>query len=80
MTTSAKMTSLTMMTISTMMTIVFVRKMEVVHKQAGGYLIPYNLQPPSVRKLEVIWPDARIATSIALNWNIMNDSLSPLDM
>ena len=34
-------------------------KLEVVNKQVGGYLIPYNLQPPCVRKLEVIGPNAR---------------------
>ena len=41
----------TMMTISTLMTIVFVRNLEVVHKQVGGYLTRC----------------ARIAASIALN-------------
>ena len=60
MTTSTMMSILTMMTfsttmtISTMMTIVFGRKLEVVHTQVGGYLIPYNLQLACVRKLEVI--------------------------
>ena len=34
--------------------VVFVRKLEVVHKQVGGYLILYDLQPHCVRKLEII--------------------------
>ena len=59
MTISTMMIIWTMMTISKMMTIVFVVKLEVVSKQVGGYLIPYSLQPPCVRKLEVIGPDAR---------------------
>ena len=54
MTSLTMMNILTMMTIPTMMSIVFVRKLKVVHKQVEGFLIPYNLQPPSVRKLEVI--------------------------
>ena len=39
MTISTMMTILTIMTISTMMTIVIERKLEVVHKQVGGFLI-----------------------------------------
>ena len=61
----------TMMTIITMMTIVFVRKLEVVHKQVEGYLIPYNRQLAFVTKLKVILPDACIVTSIALNLKII---------
>ena len=61
----------TMMTIITMMTIVFVRKLEVVHKQVEGYLIPYNRQLAFVMKLKVILPDACIVTSIALNLKII---------
>ena len=34
--------------------VVFVRKLEVVHKQVGDRLIPYDLQIACVRKLEVI--------------------------
>ena len=50
---STMMIILTMVTISTMMTVC---------KEGcivGGYLISYNLQPACVRKLEVIWLDAR---------------------
>ena len=32
----------------------YMRKLENVHKQVGGYLIPYNLQLAFVRKLEVV--------------------------
>ena len=49
-----------------------VRKLEVVHKQVEGYLIPYNRQLAFVRKLKVILPDACIVTSIALNLKIKN--------
>ena len=41
------------------MTMVTMRKLEVVHKEVWGCLISYNLQVACVRKLEVIWPDAR---------------------
>ena len=71
MTMATRMTMTTMMTISTVITIhvtclkvsmvVFVWKLEVVHKKTGGCLISYNLQLACVKKLEVIWPDARIA-------------------
>ena len=40
-----------------MMAMATMRKLGVVHKEVGGHLIPYNLQSPCVRKLEVIWPD-----------------------
>ena len=70
-----KTTSLTMMTISTLMSIVFVSKLEVVHKQVGGYLIPYNLQPPCVRMLEVIWPNAGALPRRSL-WMMNHYSLS----
>ena len=43
--------------------VVFVRNLEVVHKQVRSCLISYNLQ---LRKLEVIWPNPRIAASIPL--------------
>ena len=48
--------------------VVFVRKLEVVHKQVGGCLISYEFQLACtyflsifflIRKLEVIWPDGR---------------------
>ena len=52
---------------------VSVRKLEVVHKQVEGYLIPYNRQLAFVRKLKVILPDACIVTSIALNLKIKTD-------
>ena len=35
------------------------RKLEVIHKQVVGYLIPYKLQLACVRKAEVILPDVR---------------------
>ena len=54
MTISPMMIILNMMTISTMMTTVFVWKLEVVHKEVGGFLIPYSLQLAFVRRLEVI--------------------------
>ena len=55
MTTNMSMaTMMTNMTIWAMMTIIFVRKLEVVHKQVGGYLISYNLPLAFVRKLKVI--------------------------
>ena len=34
--------------------VVFVEKLEVVHKQGGDYLISFNLQLSCVRKIEVI--------------------------
>ena len=44
------------------------RKLGVVHKEVGGHLIPYNLQPPCVRKLGCyLTKYARIAALIALN-------------
>ena len=47
--------------------VVFVGKLEVVHKQGGGDLISYNLQHSSVRKIEVILPFVRArAASITL--------------
>ena len=49
-----------------------VRKLEVVHKQVEGYLIPYNRQLAFVRKLKVILPDACIVMSFALNLKIKN--------
>ena len=39
--------------------VVFVGKLEVVHKQGGGDLISYNLQHSRVRKIEVILPYVR---------------------
>ena len=36
-----------------MVSIAFVRKLKLLHKQVGGYLISYSLQLACVRKLEV---------------------------
>ena len=37
--------------------VLFVKKLEVVHKRVGGCLISYNLLVACVRKLEENWPD-----------------------
>ena len=39
--------------------VAFVRKLKVIYKQTGCYLISYNLQLAYIRNWEVIWPDAR---------------------
>ena len=53
------------------------KEVGVAHKQGGGYLIPYNLQPSCVKKLEAIWPYAHIALLVD---QTVSHSLSPLDM
>ena len=54
---------------------VIVWRFEVVNKEVGGCPISYNLQPACVRKLEIIWLYALIATLISLNGNIVNPSV-----
>ena len=48
-----------------------------VQKQVGGCLVLYNLQPACVRKLEVIWPNARLLPLRIMNYeSLLNDLLS----
>ena len=42
-----------------------VRELEVVHKQVGGYLIPYKFQPPCVRELEVLNDESSVSHSLS---------------
>ena len=72
---SSMMNIPTMITISTMMTTVSLRKLEVVNKEVGDFLISFNLKLGCVRKLEVVLPDAR-ALPRRLLCIMNNESLS----
>ena len=65
-----------MVTMATMEVAGYMRKLEVVHKEVGGCLISYILQLACVRKLEVIWPDARALPRQPL-WMMNGESVNP---
>ena len=70
------MTTMTTISTMSMMIMVTMRKLEVVHKEVGGCLVSYNLQPACVRGLEVIWPDARALPCRSLILIFMSHSLT----